>query len=695
MNQILFQAWNTGGVADSKYSGIKNSFARMIGWDVHSKPGLLQVNQAMAKLSGTTITELCKEKVDCSNGIKYWFSSTSGKIWQDKAGVVTLVYTVVPNAGSANILGAQEYAGYLYFFTQSRGHRIPIDNSKADGASAWTTNAVPNWAELNLDQATIGGTGATAYSLTNAINEGATHKQTFIPVNNSLEGIRVKVVATGTSVDWTVAIHDTSNTLIGSATVIAANIATGLIYFTFSSPLALTPGATYHIHLYASATTGTPTADTSTNNDWEAGQVSLFTISDSGYHPTKEVNLVLYIGDRNFVHQIDSSTNITVFSLAALDLPAGYRITALGKFNTDLLVGTMIASTVSRSEIFRWNTYGQSFINSDTVYEPGINCFLEADNYTIVSAGLTGNLYSYNGINLVFYKRIPGTYSTTQKCIVYPNATALLNGFLPIFGVSNYLGNPTDEGIWSLAKTSNNYPTIMNLEFPISQVDSSGYNLLSGIIIGAVLVSGQDVYMSWQKDATITVTIANPGVVTSSAHGLADGDAVVFATTSVLPTGIIAGTTYFAKAIDANSYNLYDTAAHAVSGGGTGRVTTSGSQSGVHTASNFGVDKLDYSNKIAKPILETRVIVPQLGVFTTFNKFHVTYESLNGTSMLIKYSKNGASYATDLTFINDTDRNELLVDGGRLDARTLQMRYEAVSSGNNAPQIQEIVIDVE
>lgn len=696
MGKILLQAFNQGGVADSKYSGVKNSWARLIGWNIHSKPGLLQVNQKMSKVSGIVVTEFCKVSIDCSNGIRYHFSSTSGKIWQEKADTCTLVYTTVPNSGGTACLGAEEYQGFIYWFTQSRAHRIPIDNSKADGASAWTTNAVPNWAELNPDQATIGGTGATAYSLTNAIAETATHKQTFVPVNNTIEGVRIKIVATGTGVDWTVAVHDASNTLIGSVQVLAASLATGLNYFTFATPLNVIPGATYHIHLYASATTGTPTADTSTNNDWEAGQVTIFTTSDATYHPTRIVNLVLYIGDKNYVHQIDNSTNTAVFSQAALDIQPGYRITCLGKMGTDLLIGTLIAINVAQCEIFRWNTYSDSFSSSDTVFEPGINCFLEVDNYVIVNAGLQGNLYSYNGMQLAFFKKIPGTYSPTAQAIIYPNASALFNGFLPVFGVSNYTGDPCDEGIWSLGRYNPNYPTVLNLEFPVSLVDASSYNRITGVEIGTVLVSGQNLYMTWKRSATVTITIATPGVVTYAGHGFTDGDAIVFSTTGALPTGITAGTTYFVKSVDANTFNLYDTSAHAVSGGSTGRVATSGSQSGVHTASHFGIDKLDYSNKIAKPIAETRVIVPQLGAFDTFNKFMATYESLPAsTSIVFKTSvNNGGFNAVDPAAIDDSQRAVVEADASRVEARTLELRVETTASGNNTPAIQEVIIDV-
>lgn len=82
----------------------------------------------------------------------------------------------------------------------------------------------------------------------------------------------------------------------------------------------------------------------------------------------------------------------------------------------------------------------------------------------------------------------------------------------------------------------------------------------------------------------VTLSIASPCVVSSTNHGLRDGTGLVFSTTGALPTGITAGTTYYAKSTSLDALHLYDTEAHAIAGGTTGRVITSGSQSGTHTA---------------------------------------------------------------------------------------------------------------
>ncbi|MGH6843115.1 MAG: phage tail baseplate protein, partial [Methylocella sp.] len=76
--------------------------------------------------------------------------------------------------------------------------------------------------------------------------------------------------------------------------------------------------------------------------------------------------------------------------------------------------------------------------------------------------------------------------------------------------------------------------------------------------------------------STVTITIGSPGVVTWTAHGLSNGQAVRFTTTGALPTGLAASTVYFVVSAATNTFQV------AASPGGAA-INTSGSQSGVHT----------------------------------------------------------------------------------------------------------------
>jgi len=77
--------------------------------------------------------------------------------------------------------------------------------------------------------------------------------------------------------------------------------------------------------------------------------------------------------------------------------------------------------------------------------------------------------------------------------------------------------------------------------------------------------------------STVTISIASPGVITWSGHGLANGTPVVLTTTGALPTGLTAGVIYYVVNRQAGTFQLSATVNGAP-------IVTTGSQSGTHTA---------------------------------------------------------------------------------------------------------------
>jgi hypothetical protein len=88
---------------------------------------------------------------------------------------------------------------------------------------------------------------------------------------------------------------------------------------------------------------------------------------------------------------------------------------------------------------------------------------------------------------------------------------------------------------------------------------------------------------------TVTITSANPGVVTLSAHGLSTGSCIELTTTGTLPTNLSPNTNYYVIYVDANSFRLATSAANAIAG--TAIDTSGGSPSGTHTLRHcpFGI----------------------------------------------------------------------------------------------------------
>ena len=109
---------------------------------------------------------------------------------------------------------------------------------------------------------------------------------------------------------------------------------------------------------------------------------------------------------------------------------------------------------------------------------------------------------------------------------------------------------------------------------------------------GLVLAESPEVYRVLQFEAyadfagarTFTVSLGTPAIITRAAHGLQPGYQITLATTGALPTGLVAGETYFVQAdgFTANTFRLSSTRRGAA-------INTSGSQSGTHTYIVFGL----------------------------------------------------------------------------------------------------------
>jgi len=148
MNIIEIRDLNLGAISDSQFQGQKNSVAEMVGFDIHSEPGILKHNQKLTKESGATIDDLVKKILPCSDGNTYLFGSTNGKIWKrTSAGVYSLEATAAPAAGGAGIMDAWEYQGYIYYTMQSRLGRVAV-------------GAPTDWATRNDSWATFTNTDA-------------------------------------------------------------------------------------------------------------------------------------------------------------------------------------------------------------------------------------------------------------------------------------------------------------------------------------------------------------------------------------------------------------------------------------------------------------------------------------------------------------------------------------------------------
>jgi len=108
--------------------------------------------------------------------------------------------------------------------------------------------------------------------------------------------------------------------------------------------------------------------------------------------------------------------------------------------------------------------------------------------------------------------------------------------------------------------------------------------------------------------STFTVTIASPAVVTSTI-ALSEGDAFTLTTTGSLPTGLVVGTTYYARNVVGTVFNLSATPSGAL-------INTTGTQTPTHSISPRGVLVSSLTGASDVPLTQNFFLVSDASRFT-------------------------------------------------------------------------------
>jgi len=194
---------------------------------------------------------------------------------------------------------------------------------------------------------------ANTYSLTTAVNEWATHKQTFVPTKSKLTRIGVWVVAKGTG-NWTLVVHDASNVVQATATIANASL-TNWAFNYFNVPCNVTAWASYHFHVYSTVADGT--AKVNTANDLET-----CSYIENYYKPTTNFKASQNNQTVSISADEDGFLNGSVINLVT------WTATFTETFGTFYLLQYTISGSDLIAEInLPWNTLSASFTSDRTL----------------------------------------------------------------------------------------------------------------------------------------------------------------------------------------------------------------------------------------------------------------------------------------------------------------------------------------
>jgi hypothetical protein len=259
-----------GGLSEGSKKGQEGSYRGGIGIDFRTDPDL--------------ITSLRKLKLDSSatvDALPLWFKTygtdlyigaDNGDVYKRNSGGT---YSLI-NAFGSRITGMEIFDDYLFIAQDDNLNRY----GPLSGTPAVQTDFLKS-SDGEADQLS-GATALNTYTLQTSINEGATHKKNFTPAASNIAGVVINVVSKGTG-DITVTVHDGSNNVVATKTIVAADAINGVTRFEFTESVPITAAGSYHFH--ATVSTGTTTIRAATASDHDTAEYATLQ-----YYTTEDVD---------------------------------------------------------------------------------------------------------------------------------------------------------------------------------------------------------------------------------------------------------------------------------------------------------------------------------------------------------------------------------------------------------------------
>lgn len=361
---------------------------------------------------------------------------------------------------------------------------------------------------LDLDQ--FLDTSGDTYALTTAIAETAAHRQTFVPAKDPQKSIEVNITDTGDDSDWTLTVHDSLNRVVASKTITHANLHTGDMEFVFDDEWRPIIGASYHFHLTATTTTGTPLVLTTTSNDLETADFHTYYqfLVDTVDHPILDMLNFIMIGNDRYAAKYSASGG---YEPHKLTFPSGYHVRCMAKWREYIVFGCWKNAdsllNADRGHLFFWNGYSTTYDFDVEIPEGGVNAMYATKGILYVHAGYHGDVLAYLGGDATqddLKRRIP-KINDSEYMEILPHAVNMWDGLLRwgIGGVSD--SSDVERGIYTYGKRKSISPVSLSFDYPIS-TGTRGSN----VKIGLVIPVQKKLLIGWKDGTAYGMDVVDP-----------------------------------------------------------------------------------------------------------------------------------------------------------------------------------------
>lgn len=426
------------------------------------------------------------------------------RVWNDVRTTSELL-----NNNDQTLFGTEANLIAYYEFTDN------VNDSQTSGNNDLTASGSPVYStdvpfsgltsRNDSDQGLTSGSFTQSYSLTTAIDEGATHRQSFTPTKDPQKSIIIDIDTIGSG-DWTLTVHDSLNREVASKTITNGELYTGFYEFIFDSVWRPVIGAEYHFHITSTVADGA--VDTTGAGDLETAYFTThfqILISDE-YHPMKEFLDFMVIGNERYLAKFEAGS---IYDPHRLTFPSGYRVRCLAYWREYLVIGCWKGTNITDFDdgrIFFWDGVSTTYNHSIPVPEGGVNSMFGTQDVLFMVAGYTGEILVYNGGGVATkFNKIPK--------LEYGKYVEIAPGSMDMWRSNIHMGinfntdsSSVHKGVYSIGSANTAYPASLGLDFPTSLGDQTSSN----VKVGMVFPSGQSLYVGWQNGTSYGIDKISP-----------------------------------------------------------------------------------------------------------------------------------------------------------------------------------------
>jgi len=419
--RALSNASRVGGYSFDKKHGVENSFAYGQSIEFRKKPSQVTLKHKTVKESASVVTSEITDAVREPN---------NGDIY---AAGLTEIYKRTPEAkgGTGTWSVFSTHADIVktksLLYKHDRDAILAVDNlvvHQIKDMSGTPTFENSKFGAI-LDQST-GVTATADYTLTTAVNEGATHVLSYVPTIEPLITVKLDVDTVGTG-DWTLTMHDDANNTLGTVTITNGNMSTGLVSFTFATAIRMLvkPNArTYHFHIHSTVADGKVDCTT----DFSDANVETYAqrLVPADYHPIEEFLQYVCIGNERYLTVWEALSDDPLKSeweSHRLTFPSNYEVNGLAVYDEYLAIsaykkkssdyGGEFGQDATEGIIFFWDGISTTYNWYVIIPEGAPESLTSSKNVLYYIAN--GRAYAWAGGQPVLVRAFPGVDDFTSS----------------------------------------------------------------------------------------------------------------------------------------------------------------------------------------------------------------------------------------------------------------------------------------